>query len=140
MKRLLVDVNVVLDVLLDRAPYAEMACALWAAVERGAGKGLLPAHGVTTTFYLVAKELGAPQARQAVRALLEVFEVAPVDDAVVRAALDLEWPDFEDAVCAAAAAAAGCDAIVTRDPAGFRGSPVRVVEAGTAVGWLRSGG
>ncbi len=140
MKRLLVDVNVVLDVLLDRAPHAEMACALWAAVERGAGQGLLPAHGVTTIFYLVAKELGAPRARQAVRALLEVFEVAPVDDAVVRAALDLEWPDFEDAVCAAAAAAAGCEVIVTRDPAGFRGSPVRVVAAGTAVGWLRSGG
>ena len=41
------------------------------------------------------------------------------------AALQLSFPDFEDAVTAAAARLAGCDYIVTRDPKGFRGSPVR---------------
>jgi hypothetical protein len=33
--------------------------------------------------------------------------------------------DFEDAVTAAAAQQAACDFIVTRDPKGFRRSPVR---------------
>jgi len=51
--------------------------------------------------------------------LLTVFRVAPVDDAVIGRALTLAWRDFEDAVCAAAADAAGCNAIVTRDPRGF---------------------
>jgi hypothetical protein len=36
-------------------------------------------------------------------------------------------PDFEDSVTAAAAELAGCDLIVTRDPKGFRGSPVRAL-------------
>ena len=44
--------------------------------------------------------------------------------------------DFEDAVCAASAAAANCEAIVTRDPAGFRGSPVTPIDAATVLAWL----
>lgn len=50
--------------------------------------------------------------------LVGVFGVAAVDDNVVRRALALAWPDFEDAVCAAAAEASACDAPVTRDPDG----------------------
>ena len=136
MKRLLLDVNVVLDILLDRKPHVESASALWAAIEGGRGKGLLPAHGVTTIHYLVARDRGGPVARRAVRALLAVCEVAAVDGAVVRTALALEWPDFEDAVCAAAAAAGRCDAVVTRDPSGFPDSPVPVIDPGTALAWL----
>jgi len=48
---------------------------------------------------------GASFACQGVERLIGVFEGATVDDAVVRRALELGWPDFEDAVCAAAALA-----------------------------------
>jgi hypothetical protein len=57
--------------------------------------------------------------------MLKVFGVAAVDSAVIQEALHLSFSDFEDAVTAAAARLAGCDYIVTRDPKGFRGSPVR---------------
>jgi hypothetical protein len=46
--------------------------------------------------------------------------------------------DFEDAVSAAAARGAGCDFIVTRDPRGFHGSPVRSITPEAAVGALRT--
>lgn len=61
-----------------------------------------------------------------------------MDSAVIRTALSLCWPDFEDAVCAAAAQACGCDAIVSRDPAGFPDSPVPVLDPETALAWLAS--
>ncbi|MCA1563196.1 MAG: hypothetical protein LC804_24070 [Acidobacteria bacterium] len=61
--------------------------------------------------------------------LIRVFNVAAVDDAVVRPALALDWPDFEDAVCAAAAEASGCDALVTRDPDGYPDAPLAVMQA-----------
>ncbi len=61
-----------------------------------------------------------------------------MDGAVVRNALALSWPDFEDAVCAAAAQAKDCDAIVSRDPAGFPDSPVPVLDPETALAWLIS--
>jgi predicted nucleic acid-binding protein len=125
MKRVLFDTNVVLDVLLDRQPYVEASAAAWAAVETGVAEGMLAAHAVTTIHYLVRKERGNAKARRIVSAILRVFGVAAVDAAVLQEALELPWPDFEDAVTAAAARAAGCEFIVTRDPKGFRGSPVR---------------
>jgi hypothetical protein len=47
--------------------------------------------------------------------------------------------DFEDAVCVAAAEAADCELVVTRDPQGFAGSPVRVVDPTTALALLSAG-
>jgi predicted nucleic acid-binding protein len=91
---------------------------------------------VTTVFYLAAKERDTIFARAAIEDLLTVFGVAEVTGAVLRRALTLGWPDFEDAVCAAAAEAAQCDAIVTRDPSGFRSSPVEVFDPPMAVAWL----
>jgi len=125
MKRILFDTNVVLDVLLDRQPYVEASAAAWAAVETGISEGMLAAHAVTTIHYLVRKEMGTIKAKRIVSAILRVFGVAAVDGAVVQEAMQLPFSDFEDAVTAAAARLAGCEWIVTRDPKGFRGSPVR---------------
>ena len=136
MKRLLLDLNVFLDVILDRPPDANVAAALWAAIERGQGHGMVPAHGVTTIFYLLEKARDAAFAREGVERLIGVFAVAPVDDNVVRRALALAWPDFEDAVCAAAAEAGGCDALVTRDPDGYPDAPVPVIDPAAALSWL----
>jgi predicted nucleic acid-binding protein len=138
--RLLVDLNVVLDVLLDRTPHAEMAAQLWGTVERGEVEGLIPAHGFTTVFYLASKHRDAKFAREVVGDLVRVFGVAPVDEAVVQRALALGWPDFEDAVCAAAAESAGCGLLVTRDPSGFPDAPVPVVDPATALALLGRGG
>jgi predicted nucleic acid-binding protein len=125
MKRILFDTNVVLDVLLDRQPYVEASAAAWAAVETGIVEGLLAAHAVTTVHFLVRKEKGNIKAKRIISAILSVFGVATVDSVVIQEALQLPFSDFEDAVTAAAARVAGCECIVTRDPKGFRGSPVR---------------
>lgn len=84
------------------------------------------------------RERGAEIARQAVEGIVQVLDVAPVDGAVVRSAMALSWPDFEDAVCAAAAEATGCDAIISRDPDGFPNPPVPVMDPETALAWLAS--
>jgi predicted nucleic acid-binding protein len=136
VKALLLDLNVILDVILDRRPGADAAAALWAAIESGHGRGLIPAHGVTTIFYLLEKARGAAFARDGVERLIGVFGVAPVNDTVVRRALVFGWPDFEDAVCAAAAEASGCSAIVTRDPGGYPSPPLPVIDPAAALSWL----
>lgn len=53
MKRVLFDMNVILDVLLDRKPYVEAGAVAWAAIETGISEGLLAAHAVTTIHYLI---------------------------------------------------------------------------------------
>jgi predicted nucleic acid-binding protein len=125
MKKTLVDVNVVVDVLLDRQPHAKASSAVWTAIETGLSQGLLAAHAVTTIHYLIRREIGAVKATNAISRILKVFGVAKVDGAVLQEALQLSLPDFEDSVTAAAAQLSGCELIVTRDPKGFRGAPIR---------------
>ena len=136
MKRLLVDLNVLLDVLLDREPHAVTSAGFWTAVEEGRAEGLVAAHGFTTIFYLVARHRGRDEARRVIADLLAVFGVAAEDEPIVRRAAGLEMPDFEDAVGAAAAEAAGCEAIVTRDAAGFAASPVPAIDPSLALALL----
>jgi predicted nucleic acid-binding protein len=137
MRRVLIDINVVLDVLLDRKPFADSSSAVWAAVEHGEAEGLLAAHAVTTLHYLNARAVGARMARATTEALLSVFNVAGVDEAVLSSALALGWADFEDAVTATAARRAKCDAIVTRNPRDFARSPIRALAPPEAVAWLQ---
>jgi len=136
--RILFDVNVVLDVLLDRSPHATTSAAVWAAVETGMAEGLLSANAVTTIHYLVRKEKGNAKAKSIVSAILRVFGVASVGSAVIQDALDLACADFEDAVTAAAARAARCECIVTRDPRGYRGSPVRSLSPDALLALLKT--
>ena len=136
MKPLLLDLNVILDVILDRPPGAEAASALWAAIESGLGRGLIPAHGVTTIFYVLEKARGASFARDGAERLIGVFGVAAVNETVIKRALVLGWPDFEDAVCAAAAEESGCEAIVTRDPDGYPDCPLPVIDPAAAMSRL----
>jgi predicted nucleic acid-binding protein len=140
MKRILFDTNVILDVLLDRQPHVEASAAAWSAIETGIVEGRLAANAVTTIHYLIRKEKGTVKATRIVSAILKVFGVATVDSAVIQDALQLSFSDFEDAVTAAAARSAGCDCIVTRDPKGFRGSPVSCLAPESIIPILRRNG
>lgn len=123
---MLFDTNVVLDVLLDREPFATIGAHLFSHVERGTLPGYICATTVTTIHYLTGKALGADQARQKIRHLLRLFEVAPVNRAILEAALASRLADFEDAVMHESALHVGAEGIVTRDPAGFKGARLPV--------------
>lgn len=127
MRRVLLDTNVALDVVLDRQPHSAVSAALLSAADARRCEGFLAAHAFTTIFYLTAKQRGRAAAHRAVSDLLSFLRVAAVDDAVVRRAALVESADFEDAVTATAAEAARCDVIATRDPAGFRQGLVRAL-------------
>lgn len=124
--KLLLDTNIVLDLLMDRTPFADAAAALFSKVEDGSVTGYLCATTVTTVHYLLAKALGAAQAEQEIAKLLQLFEVAPVNRGVLAAALETGFSDFEDAVIHEAACHAGADAIVTRNLRDFSRSRLPV--------------
>jgi predicted nucleic acid-binding protein len=93
--RILVDANVALDVLAKRKPHYATSAAVWALAEQGKVEGLLAAHTVTTLHYLVAKHLDRQQANVTITKLLQVFDVAAVDQEVLLKALTLNWQDFD---------------------------------------------
>lgn len=140
MIRLLVDINVVLDVLLRREPHVGASRAVFQAIERGQAVGYLSAHAFTTAWYLLRKSGGVAHANARLADLHAVFEVAAVDGTVLSEALALGWSDYEDAVTAVAARRASCDAVVTRDSRGFAGAAVPVVDAAGAIALIGRGG
>ena len=124
--RVLFDTNVILDVLLARAPHLGPATALLDRVAAKRLDGLLGATTLTTIHYLATKAVGSGPAQRHLRTLLGLFDVAPVTRAVLTDALDLDLPDYEDAVLHEAARHAGAAAIVTRDPKGFAKARLKV--------------
>ncbi|MGA3169982.1 MAG: PIN domain-containing protein [Chthoniobacteraceae bacterium] len=120
--RLLLDTNVVLDVLLARAPFDADGARIMSAVETGAAEGFLCATTVITIHYLAAKAVGRKTAEKHIGSLLRIFNIAAVTDVVLSSALGSKAKDFEDAVLLEAARAVSADAIVTRNPSDFRKS------------------
>lgn len=124
--RVLFDTNVLLDSLLQRQPFANAAGRLIGRVELRVIEGFLGATTVTTLHYLLAKVRGPRAALGTVRRLLTIFRVAPVDDKTLVLAAGLPFDDFEDAVLYQSALLVEVDAIVTRDPRGFRKAEIAV--------------
>jgi predicted nucleic acid-binding protein len=120
----LFDTDVILDLLLDREPFAEAAALVFSRVEKGDITGYVCATTMTTLHYLAAKALGAAKARKYIQRLLSLLEVAPVNRPVLEAALVGKFDDFEDGVVSEAAHHVGARAIVTRNVKHYRGSAV----------------
>ena len=124
--KLVIDTNVVLDLLLNRAPFADAATAVFTQIESGVATACVCATTITTLHYLAEKAVGDQLARQHIRQLLTLLEVAPVTRAVIDLALYSPLKDFEDAVLAESAHSAGAQAIITRHGRDFPGGPLRV--------------
>ena len=134
----LFDTNVVLDALLDREPWAEPAVGLFDRVEAAGLIGHLGATTVTTIHYIARRNIGAAAAQEMMKDILRLFEVAPVNRAVLEGALALSFDDFEDAVLHEAGRLAGATAIVTRDPSGFSAAALRIYAPDTLLAALET--
>ena len=125
--KVLFDLNVLLDVVQNRAPYYHDSAQVLSLARLGEIQAVLPVHAFTTLYYILAKAAGQGKAEQTVDWLLAHFEVAVADKAVLLHARQLHVADFEDAVVASLAKAGRCDYVVSRDVSDFAGSPVPAV-------------
>jgi len=127
--KILFDTNIILDVMLDREPFSEPAVQLLSLVEKSRIEGLLCATTITTIHYLSTKVMGAVSAKNKIKDLLNLFKIAAVNRSVLEDALRSKFTDFEDAVIYEAACYAKAEAIVTRDPKGFKLSKLPIYDS-----------
>ncbi len=137
--RVLLDINVVLDVLLAREPFVDSAREIFALVESGEAEGYLCATSVTTLHYLIGRAADKQEADEIVEELLSLFEVAPVTRQVLQDASTNNGSDYEDSVVYTSATASDVDIIVTRDKKGFTASKVSVLEPREFLAFWRAG-
>ena len=124
--RILFDTNVILDVLIDREPFSSTAANLFSKVETGEITGYVCATTITTIHYMTSKVIGANSALEEIYKLMMLFEVAPVNRAVLDAALSSGFKDFEDAVVHESGVYKEIQGIVTRDSDGFKKSKINI--------------
>lgn len=124
MTGVLLDINVLLDVFLARSEWlADSAAAVQAALD-GRVSAHISAASLPTIFYLVRRNADLEKARAVLKECLKSLQILPVDRETLELAAAMPASDFEDNLLAACAQLAQVDAIVTRDPRGFAGSPV----------------
>jgi predicted nucleic acid-binding protein len=138
--KVLFDLNVVLDLFLDRPPWVQDVRALVAHVLSGAIEGFICATAVPTLYYVARKTVGTDVAFVVVQRCLDVFEVLPVGRASLESASKMAGRDFEDNVHVAAAMEMAIDAIVTRDAAGFSGAPISILSPAALLAQLAQSG
>lgn len=83
---------------------------------------------MTTIDYLLTESLSRDEGRQALRGLLDLFEIAPVNRSVIEKALRGKIEDFEDAVLEQAGCLVGAEAIITRNTKDFRKSSIKALD------------
>jgi predicted nucleic acid-binding protein len=122
-----VDINVLLDVFQKREPHHDASAQVLGLVVSGEIRGVFPAHGLTTLYYLVRKHGSRPDAETAMDEVLLHFQIGNLDTVGWQRARQLGLEDFEDAGVATIAAQSGSAFIVTRNVDDFRGSPVPAI-------------
>ena len=113
--RLFFDTNVLLDVVLRRPGFFSASASAWALCETGAARGFVSAISLNNVHYVAAKFIGRDKALAAVRLILSVFTVVPLDATLLREAADVPHKDFEDDIQLASALRCGASCILSRD-------------------------
>ncbi len=118
--RVLADVNVCLDVLMDRKPFVEYSGRIFEEAEKGNLIMVISGLSFDTLFYVMRPSLGAKKATELLRLLCTHIEIGKIDDKVVKQAIKADWTDLEDALQYFCALENDCDFLVTRNQKDFK--------------------
>lgn len=126
---ILVDTNIVLDVLLNREPYAEQARMIMTGCAEGKAVGYLAAHSIPNLFYILRKAYTQKERRIFIKNLCEIFRISELNEKKIISAIENEeFTDFEDCLQEECAVEAMADYIVTRNPDDFKKSRIKTIE------------
>ncbi len=134
MRHLFLNTNVVIDFLIRRGEFATAAAELFQAAVEGRATLYVASLSFSNIYYTLRKDNTPDERTDKLTKLMKLVQIVAVDAEVLRQALAAGFTDFEDALQNyAATSAPAIEAIVTRDPRGFRGSALRILMPNEAV-------
>lgn len=125
--RVLVDTNILLDVLTERAPFYRDAARLWTLAESSRIEAFVAAISFSNCYYLVRKHGGRHNADKAMHLLRDVFTPVDLTAQILNQAIDAGFTDFEDAIQFHSALHVRADFILTRNPDHFPRDPLSIL-------------
>jgi len=129
MKKVLIDLNIIIDFLNKRDDH-EAALAVYDRCVKKEIKGYVSSHEITTLSYFLEKEKYERVKRnKIITNLLDNLSVLTAHEEILRKSLISELEDYEDAVIDELALNSGIDYIVTRNLKDFKNSRNRIYTA-----------
>ena len=120
MKKVLIDLNIILDFLNKRNFHQEAARLINMCAENVL-TGYICAHEVTTLSYFLFKEQkDKNKVVTTISTLFDIFQIIPIDETILKASLLSPITDYEDAVIEASAVKFNIDYIFSRDISYFK--------------------
>lgn len=124
------DTNVVMDLLLDRQPFAAEAERLWFLAERGRITGFVSALSFPNVYCVARKARGHEAALTMLKGMRRSLTVVECDDRILQQAIDADFTDFEDAIQYYSAVRAETVCMISRNPRHFPKGSLPVLSPG----------
>jgi len=131
--KLFLDTNVLMDYIAQRSLFYEEAKTLTIMQVFGDVKLYASGKSYTDIFYSMKKSIDSQIIQGLFIESLSVFDICSLESDDIKAACELAWPDFEDALITVCAKKVAADYLVTRDsrlkPAGIPlCTPTQIIE------------
>lgn len=126
--RVLIDTNVLLDFLMGRKPFFDVADQIIKLCVDRKMEGYMAAHSVLNIYYVLRKSMSDVERREVLKFLCQIVKIEGVDSVKIYSAIDnKEFSDFEDCLQEECALSVSADYIVTRNIKDFTNSKIPAV-------------
>jgi len=127
MKKIVIDINILMDFLFKREGHERVA-EIFNICLKGKIKGFICAHEITTLFYFLNKTVKDKiKIKKTLSCIMNRFEIIEVNAGILNRALTSEISDYEDAVIEASSVEKKIEYILTRNIKDFKKSAVKAV-------------
>ena len=126
MNKVFVDTDVILDLLAERVPFFHFSAVLFTFADMKKLELYTSPLVLANTFYILRKQLGNNEARNALRKLRILLHVVDSSESSIDKALNSDFADFEDAIQYYTALEHEITVILTRNLSNYKNSSVIV--------------
>jgi len=138
MKKILVDSDVILDLMLERDVFFNPAAELFNLIEKKKIKASVSSLHFSNLHYIIRKVKSNELAKSVLRKLAIIVNILSIDEKTIELALESNFPDFEDAIQYYACLDNDIDVIVTRNKKDFKSGKLPVMTAEEYLAALKS--
>jgi len=127
MRKVLIDINIILD-FLNKRNFYELAKQIIQLCYDKKIKGYVCAHEITTLSYFLEKDRESEIVNKILISIMDIFTIISIDENILRNALKSQIKDFEDAVIEVSSLQNEVDCIVSRNKEDFAKSKIPCLE------------
>ena len=141
MKHVFLDTNIIIDVLANREPFSNFASKLLDYGDKGKISIYISALSYSNIYYILRKNSSHKEMIALLKDIQAISTTIDVTGHIIQEALESPLKDFEDAIqLNTALSNKKIQAIVTRDPKGFKNADISVLTPQEAISAIENAG